>query len=412
MTATDAYFKKVIPFRDFGQTTHYRVSQDLFSSFDIDVGTKFLLRTLLLGADVRPFRSVLDLGCGYGPIGLTLHKLSPERIVHMVDRDALAVAFARENAALNGASAGVEVYGSLGYDDVRRGDFDLIVSNIPAKAGEPVIASLLRDSAHYLSPGGFVAVVVISPLEEMVAKVLSDLPDVSVLLSRARPGHTVFHYQFAPGTRRTTNARPSAFERGVYRHERIEVSGPGISYTLETVHGPPELEGPDLDTATLLDGIRALGDRAIERAVVFHPGQGHVPVALAKLLRPRSISLVDRDLLALRNARLNLALNGFPEQQLTLSHQIGMVAPDQEPADLIAGVLREGEGPAAIELGLAQAARQLSPGGLVMLAGSSTALTRVVKSIEGRRLFAVEDRTREAGHGVLTLRAVDRRDRQ
>ena len=124
----DLYLKKVVEFRYARQTLHLRVSQDLFSSYDIDVGTQRLLRTLADLASVALPRA-LDLGCGYGPLGLAMRKLDAARKVHLVDRDALAVEFARQNAELNGLGD-VSVYGSLGYDDVAGADFDLILAKL------------------------------------------------------------------------------------------------------------------------------------------------------------------------------------------------------------------------------------------------------------------------------------------
>src|SRR5215211_6675384 len=99
---TDVYYKKTIPFNFSKQRLRFRVSQDLFSSHDVDVGSRFLLRTLLTAKDVGQPTSILDLGCGYGPIGLTLKGFHPDAVVHLTDRDALAVEYTRQNAVLNG----------------------------------------------------------------------------------------------------------------------------------------------------------------------------------------------------------------------------------------------------------------------------------------------------------------------
>ena len=138
----NAYFKKMLTFKHDDKTLQFRVSQELFSSYEVDAGSRFLLRTLdqLPLADMR---SVLDVGCGYGPLGLTLAKLEKRRTVQLVDRDALAVDFTQQNAALNDLH-NVSVGGSLGYDAVTAREFDLIVSNIPGKAGDEVIAHLVR----------------------------------------------------------------------------------------------------------------------------------------------------------------------------------------------------------------------------------------------------------------------------
>ena len=67
----DSYFKKVVSLEHEGHSLRFRVAQDLFSSHEVDVGTRLLLRTLEQAGHER-LRKVLDLGCGYGPLGLAL----------------------------------------------------------------------------------------------------------------------------------------------------------------------------------------------------------------------------------------------------------------------------------------------------------------------------------------------------
>jgi hypothetical protein len=98
----DAYFKKIVELHIAGTALRFRVAQDLFSSHEVDEGTRLLLRSLT-GSDAPAFRRVLDLGCGYGPVGLTLKKLDERRTVHLVDRDALAVGDELEIPGLPGA---------------------------------------------------------------------------------------------------------------------------------------------------------------------------------------------------------------------------------------------------------------------------------------------------------------------
>ena len=90
----DIYFHKTFNYRAFGCDFRFRTSQELFSSHDIDTGTRFLLRCIVEN-DLHKSKQILDLGCGYGPLGVVLKKLNPEAEVHMVDRDALAVMYSR-----------------------------------------------------------------------------------------------------------------------------------------------------------------------------------------------------------------------------------------------------------------------------------------------------------------------------
>jgi len=396
----DVYFHKTVTFRAWKHSLLFRTSQELFSSHNIDIGTRFLLRTIV-EAGYGNFQRILDVGCGYGPLGLTLKSLHPDSVVHLLDRDALAVEYSRQNAVLNGLD-GVSIYGSLGYDDVQRADFDLIVSNIPGKAGEAVIAYLLREARYYLASGGVVAVVVVSPLEAAVAGILSDTPGAEVILRRSRSGHAVFHYRFTEG-KGTPKPDLSAVERGVYHRQKVTIRLDNLEYPMQTAYGLPEFDSLSYGSEMLVKALFSLHSRNFHKAVVFNPGQGHVPVALWKLLHPRNIALVDRDLLALRYSRLNLALNDCPVELISISHQVGIDANSEEKVDLFIGVLREEEGKDATFFMLDQATAQLSSNGMIILSAGSTAVTRLVAHVASQNLLRIKTRERWRGYSLLVL---------
>ena len=397
----DPYFKKVVTLRHQGHTMQLRVAQDLFSSHEVDVGTRFLLRTLAQPG-TGPFHKILDLGCGYGPLGLALKKLYPQCIVHLVDRDALAVDYSRQNADLNGLSD-VQVYSSLGYDDVRDRDYDLVLANLPAKAGEGAITHFVLEAARYLTLTGMVAVVVVAPLGAAVAAALESSSNVDLIHMEARPGHAVFHYRFSSGPGEQDYNRENSVERGVYHRGEIIVRLGGVQYYLSTANGLPEFDTPSHSTEFLVEELRSMGGPSPSRAVVFNPRQGHVAVALWKLLGPAAIELVDRDLLALRYSRRNLLLNGCPEEHISVSHLAG-VSGRQQHAGLVIVAVREEEGAGPIAATLRQAAGRLSPGGAVLAAGSSTAITRLERLARSENLGSIERRRRRRGGSLMVLR--------
>lgn len=157
----NTYLKKTVRLSMAGEHLEFAVSQTLFSSHQVDIGSLHLLKTLQAHR-LKDGARILDLGCGYGPLGLTLARLNRGAQVHLVDRDALAVEFTQHNAVRLGL-ADVQVYGSLGYDDVRGREFDLIVSNIPGKAGASVIQAMLLGARAYLTDDGMASVVVVLP---------------------------------------------------------------------------------------------------------------------------------------------------------------------------------------------------------------------------------------------------------
>jgi len=394
----DAYYKKVVELRIAGTTLRFRVAQDLFSSHEVDEGTRLLLRSLT-GSNAPEFRTVLDLGCGYGAVGLTLKKLDERRSVHLVDRDALAVEYTRQNAALN-AAGDVAVYGSLGYDGVTERGFDLVASNVPAKAGEPVIVHLLRAAGGYLSTTGIAAVVVIAPIAAMVAETLRAAPGIELLYERAARGHTVFHYRFADGR---PEERRRSFDTGVYDRESRESNVGGLTYRIQSAYGLEYAETQRPATLLLIEAMRELVAGGAASVTIVNPGEGEAAVCAAKLFGPERMIVSDRDLLALECARANLAANGYA-RALDLRHEVALASAGDGAADLVAGVLREDEGVRPLELLVARAAQHLAPEGVLLLAGSSTACTRIAKHVQPMRTLRVVERRRKRGWSLLSLR--------
>ena len=396
----DVYFKKEVELEFEGNSLRFRVAQDLFSSFDVDVGTRQLLRSLAQ-VDRADFGKVLDLGCGYGPIGIALRRAGMADQIDMVDRDALAVEYTRQNAALNQVSE-VHAFGGMGYDDVPNDDYGLIASNIPAKAGEPVIEHMLLEARRCLRPGGLVAMVVIKPIAGFVAGVLEGTDEIEVVFTRASKGYTVFHYMFNTEDDGPDHTHVDGVAEGVYRRGEATFQTGDLEYTLETAYGLQEFDSPSFQTRLLIDALSDMGETTVDRAAVFGPGQGHIPVAVAAAVSPERIELVDRDLLALRYSTRNLALNGFPESDVSLVHEPGLALSGE--ADLIAGVIGAGDSPAIVEWMMAQASRCLAPDGRVVVACRSTTAARLVKGVGRDGELRVENQRRRKGNRVLILK--------
>ncbi|WP_295888696.1 methyltransferase [uncultured Thiohalocapsa sp.] len=154
-----------------GRRLRFESTWGLFSPREIDAGTALLLRHL----QVAPDADCLDLGCGYGVIGCTLAALAPQGQTLMVDKDFVAVDFARRNAALNGLdnAAAQLSNGFADIDPARR--FDLVASNIPAKVGKELLTILLHDARARLNPGGQVYVVTVNGLREFMKRHLREV---------------------------------------------------------------------------------------------------------------------------------------------------------------------------------------------------------------------------------------------
>lgn len=154
-----------------GRTFNLHSTWGLFSPREIDEGTRLLLQHL----EVAPEADCLDLGCGYGPIGLALAALAPGGRTLMVDKDFVAVEYARANIQRNGL-ANAEAQLSNGFAQIapaRR--FDVVASNIPAKVGKELLALLLHDAHARLRPGGRIYVVTINGLRQYMKRNLAEV---------------------------------------------------------------------------------------------------------------------------------------------------------------------------------------------------------------------------------------------
>jgi 16S rRNA G1207 methylase RsmC len=115
------------------------------------------------------------LGCGYGPLGLTIAANAPKGLVHMIDKDFVAVEYANKNAQINHLS-NVQAYLSNGLSHVPKDiAFTTIVSNIPAKVGKEMLSILLWDSYQQLSPGGQMVVVTINGLRHFMKRYMQEI---------------------------------------------------------------------------------------------------------------------------------------------------------------------------------------------------------------------------------------------
>jgi 16S rRNA (guanine1207-N2)-methyltransferase len=115
----------------------------VFSKDDVDRGTQLLVETISVCGTDR----VLDVGCGYGPIGIALAKETA--FVTMTDINARAVALAVRNAKRNDC-ANVHVYCANQYDAVVGQQFDVIVTNPPIRAGKAIVYELFSQARSHL----------------------------------------------------------------------------------------------------------------------------------------------------------------------------------------------------------------------------------------------------------------------
>lgn len=142
----------------------------LFSPREIDEGTALLLRYMKPAPDARG----IDLGCGYGPIGLTLARRAPLGRMLLLDKDYVAVDYSTRNAVRNGID-NAEARLSNGFSAIEDHGYDLVVSNIPAKVGKEMLYLLVADAYRLLKPGGELTVVTVNGLRQFIKRQFNDV---------------------------------------------------------------------------------------------------------------------------------------------------------------------------------------------------------------------------------------------
>lgn len=167
-----AEYKKDIIFRDtlLGNQLEFHSTWGLFSPKQVDEGSRMLLE------QVRPVKNahILDLGCGYGAIGLALAKLMPDSQVELVDKDFVAVEYTNANASHNGIH-NADSYLSNGFDQVLTRQFDIIVSNLPAKVSGELFDIWFAEAYERLAPGGAFYVVTVSGIRQYIKRQFNEV---------------------------------------------------------------------------------------------------------------------------------------------------------------------------------------------------------------------------------------------
>jgi len=135
-----------------GEKMTFLTDAGVFSKKMVDFGSQLLLKCL----EVNQGETVLDVGCGYGPLGLSLAKAYGVQAT-MVDINNRALDLARQNAERNKVEA--TIFQSNIYEQVE-GTFDHVISNPPIRAGKQVVQEIIEKSKDFLETGGDLTIVI------------------------------------------------------------------------------------------------------------------------------------------------------------------------------------------------------------------------------------------------------------
>jgi 16S rRNA (guanine1207-N2)-methyltransferase len=154
-----------------GKTMQFTSTWGLFSPEKLDDGSLMLLDHM----EFRKNDSSIDLGCGYGILGMTAARECPEGQHLLIDKDFVAIEYAKKNCFDN-KLANTEVQLSNGFRHVnpaRR--FDLVMSNLPAKASKEQHYLYLLDAYNAMNAGGRFYVVTINGLREFMQRTFKEV---------------------------------------------------------------------------------------------------------------------------------------------------------------------------------------------------------------------------------------------
>ena len=138
-----------------GESFIFYTDHGVFSKETVDYGSRVLIESYQYK---EHHQRILDVGCGYGPIGISLAKKFSDLSVDMIDVNLRAIELCQRNIEENRVTNARAFYSDL-YTEVQ-GPYDCILTNPPIRAGKPVVHRILEESIDYLAENGELWVVI------------------------------------------------------------------------------------------------------------------------------------------------------------------------------------------------------------------------------------------------------------
>lgn len=178
----------------------FKTTPGVFSFKKIDLGTKVFIEHMTIPKQ-RP-SVLLDLGCGYGPIGIVLGYEAPQSTVYLIDINRRALWCARENIKLNLSDRKKQIIALSGdyFEPIKNksSKFDGIYTNPPLRQGRKEFLELCKEIPNYLNPAGFFQFVVRKKMgAPFILRHLTDtFPNQKIDILCKRSGYWVFNINF------------------------------------------------------------------------------------------------------------------------------------------------------------------------------------------------------------------------
>ena len=148
--------EKIINSTIANENLKFYTDNGVFSKESVDFGTKTMLESF---NTEKEDAKVADIGCGYGVISIFLAKKYPTFKFTMVDVNNRVLELSKKNIELNNINNEVEVLESSSFDNVE-GNFDIVLTNPPIRAGKKIVHKIMIDSYEHLNAQGELWVVI------------------------------------------------------------------------------------------------------------------------------------------------------------------------------------------------------------------------------------------------------------
>jgi 16S rRNA (guanine1207-N2)-methyltransferase len=355
----DPWYKSTFTYQALGAKLKVQIPHDVFSTQRIDEGTFLLLENLPKGNPAH----ILDMGCGYGALGLPIAAKFPNAKMEMVDRDLLAANYSQKNAEENKLT-NVDAYGSLGFRAVKGRTFDWILCNIPARIGRPFIEDFLKAGSAKLNANGEIRIVVITDLGPMIREIQTEhqwpIQEVAV-----GPRHTIFSMTQIPAACSTATSPLDPLT--LYLRDEVKVGG-------LTLKRPFDIGGDDqkrlqVGLPVLIDTLPRKPLHAGQRVLCFRSAYGQLPLICRNRYPDAEVVAIDRDLLGTTFLKINADTLGIAGPKLDIRENAhfprALIA--GESFDLILGELSPSAGEEVTFDELRTIEKFLKPGGEALI---------------------------------------------
>lgn len=170
-----------------GRPFKFLTSSGVFSKRRVDLGTRLLIESMVLPEEGR----VLDIGCGYGAVGIAAAAFNPRLHVVMVDVNERAVRLAKQNVRLNGVDNAEVRRGRL-YEPVRDLSFNCVHSNPPVSAGMETVKAIIVKAPERMTDKALFQMVVKSKIGGKRLHTLLEVTFGNVKILARNSGYRVF----------------------------------------------------------------------------------------------------------------------------------------------------------------------------------------------------------------------------